>query len=153
MSLLASLLAPERILLDVPASSKDALYEEVGSRLADPLNVPAKTLTASLQAREKLGSTGLGQGVAIPHGRIKGLKQACGCFVRAATPIAFGAPDGLPVNLIFVLLVPEHATDLHLQILSELAQCLGDKTFRERLSSLTDTGEVYQLFTGCHAAN
>ena len=153
MNLLASLLAPERILLDVAAASKDALYEEVGARIAGLLNVPAKTLTSSLQAREKLGSTGLGQGVAIPHGRIKGLKEASGCFVRTASPIPFGAPDGQPVNLIFVLLVPEQATDLHLQILSELAQCLGDKSFRERLTGLTDAAAVYQLFTGCHATN
>lgn len=153
MSLLASLLAPERILLDVAAASKDGLYEEVGARLAGMLGVPAKTLTASLQAREKLGSTGLGQGVAIPHGRIKGLKQACGCFVRTQAPVPFGAPDGLPVNLVFVLLVPEHATDLHLQILSELAQCFGDKTFREQLLGLSDPDAIYQLFTDCHAAN
>jgi PTS system nitrogen regulatory IIA component len=153
MNLLASLLAPERILLDVDAASKDALYEELGARLAGPLGVPAKTLTASLQAREKLGSTGLGQGVAIPHGRIKGLKQACGCFVRTQAPVPFGAPDGLGVNLVFVLLVPEHATDLHLQILSELAQCFGDKNFRDRLLSLPDPAAIHQLFTGCHAAN
>jgi PTS system nitrogen regulatory IIA component len=153
MNLLPTLLAPERILLDVAAASKDGLYEEVGVRLAGMLGVPAKTLTASLQAREKLGSTGLGQGVAIPHGRIKGLKQASGCFVRTQAPVPFGAPDGRPVNLIFVLLVPEQATDLHLQILSELAQCFGDKTFREQLLSLSDPAAIYQLFTGCHATN
>jgi PTS system nitrogen regulatory IIA component len=153
MPLLAALLSPERVLLDVPAASKDVLYEEVGARLAGPLGVPAKTITGSLLAREKLGSTGLGQGVAIPHGRIKGLKQAFGCFVRTRAPVPFGAPDGLPVNLIFVLLVPEHATDLHLQILSELAQCLGEKSFRERLQGLDDPDAIYQLFTQTHAAN
>jgi PTS system nitrogen regulatory IIA component len=153
MNLLATLLAPERILLDVSAASKDNLYEEVGARLADALHVPAKTITASLLAREKLGSTGLGQGVAIPHGRIKGLKQAFGCFVRTRAPVPFGAPDGLPVQLIFVLLVPEHATDLHLQILSELAQCLGDKSFRERLQTLTDPSAIYQLFAQPNATN
>jgi PTS system nitrogen regulatory IIA component len=153
MNLLASLLAPERVLLDVTAASKDVLYEEVGSRLSGMLGIPAKTLTASLLAREKLGSTGLGQGVAIPHGRIKGLKQACGCFVRTRGAVPFGAADGQPVNLVFVLLVPEHATDLHLQILSELAQCLGDRTFRDRLQALADPAAVYQMFTECHAAN
>lgn len=153
MPLLATLLAPERVLLDVPAASKDSLYEEVGTRLAGLLNVPAKTITASLLAREKLGSTGLGQGVAIPHGRIKGLKQAYGCFVRTRAPVPFGAPDGLPVNLIFVLLVPEAATDLHLQILSELAHCLGEKSFRERLQSLDDPDAIHRLFSQSHAAN
>ena len=75
----------------------------------------------SLFAREKLGSTGLGQGIAIPHGRIKGLKDALGAFVRPRQPIPFDAPDGKPVSLVFVLLVPEQATEKHLQILSELA--------------------------------
>lgn len=153
MSLLATLLAPERILLDVTAASKDSLYEAVGARLAGLLNVPAKTITASLLAREKLGSTGLGQGVAIPHGRIKGLKQAFGCFVRPQAPVPFGAPDGLPVNLIFVLLVPEQATDLHLQILSELAHRLGDKSFRDRLQNLNDPDAIYSLFSHAHATN
>lgn len=153
MPLLASLLAPERVLLDVSAASKDSLYEEVGTQLAGLLSVPAKTITASLLAREKLGSTGLGQGVAIPHGRIKGLKQAFGCFIRTRTPVPFGAPDGLPVSLIFVLLVPEQATDLHLQILSELAQCLGDKSFREHLQSLNDPDAIYHLFSQAHATN
>jgi len=153
MPLLASLLAPERILLDVSATSKDSLYEEVGEKLAGLLGVPAKTVTASLLAREKLGSTGLGQGVAIPHGRLKGLKQAFGCFIRTRTPVPFGAPDGLPVNLVFVLLVPEQATDLHLHILSELAHCLGDKSFRERLQNLGDPDAIYRLFTQAHAAN
>lgn len=153
MSLLATLLAPERILLDVPAASKDALYEEVGARLTGLLNVPAKTITASLLAREKLGSTGLGQGVAIPHGRIKGLRQAFGCFVRPRVPVPFGAPDGVPANLIFVLLVPEQATDLHLQILSELAHRLGDQAFRERLQGLHDPGAIYHLFSHAHATN
>lgn len=146
MGVLASLLTPERILLDVPAASKEGLYEEVGRRLSELLQVPAKTITASLAAREKLGSTGLGQGVAIPHGRIKGLKQAFGCFVRTREPIPFGAPDGLPVNLVFVLLVPEHATDLHLQILSELAHTLGDAAMRERLARETDPLAIYRLF-------
>lgn len=153
MNLLPSLLAPERILLDVPADSKDKLYEEVGARLADLLQIPARTITTSLLAREKLGSTGLGQGVAIPHGRIKGLKQAFGCFIRTRTPVPFGAPDGLPVNLIFVLLVPEQATDLHLQILSELAHRLGDRDFRDRLQTLTAPDAIFQLFTQPHAAN
>jgi PTS system nitrogen regulatory IIA component len=153
MGLLATLLAPERVLLDVSAASKESLYEEVGTRLAGALNIPAKVVTASLMAREKLGSTGLGQGVAIPHGRIKALKEAVGCFVRTRTPVPFGAPDGLPVNLVFVLLVPEHATDLHLQILSELAQHFCDKSFRDRLAMLSDPSAIYQTFAQSHATN
>ncbi len=153
MSVLSELLAPERILLDVPAASKESLYEEVGKRLADALHVPARNITTSLMAREKLGSTGLGHGVAIPHGRIKGLRKAAGCFVRPATPIPFGAPDGLPVNLLFVLLVPQDANDLHLQILSELAHRLSDEAFRARLASLSDPDEIHRLFAASHATD
>ncbi len=102
----------------------------------------------SLFAREKLGSTGLGQGVAIPHGRIKGLKQAVGAFLRLATPVPFDSPDGRPVDLLFVLLVPEQATEQHLQILSELAQNFSDRAFREKLHAAADPAAVVALFQG-----
>jgi PTS system nitrogen regulatory IIA component len=100
----------------------------------------------SLFAREKLGSTGLGQGVAIPHGRIKGLKDATGAFLRLAAPVPFDSPDGKPVSLLFVLLVPEVATEQHLQILSELAQHFSDRTCREALASAIDANCVRQIF-------
>jgi PTS system nitrogen regulatory IIA component len=99
----------------------------------------------SLFAREKLGSTGLGQGVAIPHGRIKGMKEALGALVRMRQAIPFDAPDSQPVALIFVLLVPDRATDVHLQILSELAQMFSDKAFRERLLGAPGAAELHQL--------
>ena len=99
----------------------------------------------SLFAREKLGSTGLGQGVAIPHGRIKGMKDAVGAFLRLTAPVPFDAPDGKPVNLVFVLLVPERATDLHLQILSELAQLFSDKSVREHLLMAESAEAAHKL--------
>jgi PTS system nitrogen regulatory IIA component len=101
----------------------------------------------SLFAREKLGSTGLGQGVAIPHGRIKGLKAAAGAIIRMQNPIPFDAPDGQNVRLAFVLLVPERATDEHLQILSELAQMFCDKPFREKLFTAATPDDFLQLIT------
>jgi PTS system nitrogen regulatory IIA component len=101
----------------------------------------------SLFAREKLGSTGLGRGVAIPHGRIKGLKEAVGALVRTRQPIPFDAPDAQPVNLIFVLLVPDRATDAHLQILSELAQMFSDKVFRDKLLAAPGAPELHELIT------
>ena len=97
-------------------------------------------------AREKLGSTGLGQGVAIPHGRCKNLRDGIAAFVKTEHPIPFDSPDGQPVNLIFVLLVPEKATDLHLQLLAELAQMFSDKSFREQLQHSNDPWAIYQLF-------
>ena len=107
-----------------------------------------KTIAKSLIDREKLGSTGLGQGVAIPHGRIKQLKQATGAFIRTRDAVPFGAPDQEPVRLLFVLLVPEHATDLHLQILSDLAQLFADRALRERLLHSQDATQIFQLLTG-----
>jgi len=100
-----------------------------------------------LAAREKLGSTGLGQGIAIPHGRIKGLKEARGAFVRLHEPVAFDAPDGKPVAQVFVLLVPEQATDLHLQLLSELAQMFSERAFRDRLASAKNPNDLLALFS------
>jgi len=98
----------------------------------------------SLFAREKLGSTGLGQGVAIPHGRIKGLKDPIGAFLRLKTAVAFDAPDGRPVELVFVLLVPEQATEQHLEILSELAQMFSDRELRSRLAAATDATTLHE---------
>jgi PTS system nitrogen regulatory IIA component len=133
MNQLASLLSVTRILLDVEAGSKKQLFEQVGQLLNTESSIPDKTVLDSLLAREKLGSTGLGLGVAMPHGRIKGLKSASGVFVRLRTPIEFDAPDHLPVRLLFILFVPAQATDLHLEILSELAQFFSSKAVRDAL--------------------
>jgi PTS system nitrogen regulatory IIA component len=108
-------------------------------------NIARSLVFDSLFAREKLGSTGLGQGIAIPHGRIKGLREAVGAMIRMHEPIPFDAPDGQPVNLIFVLLVPERATDLHLQILSELAQMFSDKSFRDQLLNVPSADAMHRL--------
>jgi PTS system nitrogen regulatory IIA component len=99
----------------------------------------------SLFARERLGSTGLGQGVAIPHGRIKGLKESMAAVVRVSEPIPFDAPDGLPVSLLVFLLVPEHATEEHLEILSELAELLSDSGVRDALMTAPDSAPIRQL--------
>ncbi len=147
MSLITSLLKPEYVLLDLDAGSKDALFEAIARHIAPALQLDPKLIEKSLVIREKLGSTGLGQGVAIPHGRIKQLKQAAGVFIRTRDAVPFGAPDNEPVRLLFVLLVPEHATDLHLQILSELAQLFGDRTLRERLLHTASADEAFQLLT------
>ena len=108
--------------------------------------IARSTVYDALFAREKLGSTGLGQGIAIPHGRIKGLKEAVGGFLRLAVPVQFDSPDGMPVSLIFVLLVPEAATEHHLQILSELAHAFSNCSFREKLAKAQDPAEILTLF-------
>jgi len=150
MRLITSLLKPEYVLLDLGASSKDVLFEEIATRLASAIDLSPKVIAKSLINREKLGSTGLGQGVAIPHGRIKQLKQAAGVFVRTRDAVPFGSPDNEPVRLLFVLLVPENATDLHLQILAELAQLFSDRTLRERLLQANDVNQILQLLSGQH---
>jgi len=145
MSLVAKLLPPGNVLLDLPASSKKRLFEQVGLLFENNQGIARSLVFDSLFARERLGSTGLGQGVAIPHGRIKGLKDALGAFVRLEEPVAFDAPDGKPVNLLFVLLVPEQATEKHLQILSELAQMFSDKALREAMASANDPAALHRI--------
>ncbi|MDR0996284.1 MAG: PTS IIA-like nitrogen regulatory protein PtsN [Zoogloeaceae bacterium] len=146
MNLIISLLPESRIALGLAAGNKKRLFEEVGQIFEADCDISSTLVFDSLFAREKLGSTGLGQGIAIPHGRIKGLKEAAGAFVRLAEPIEFDAPDGRPVSLLFVLLVPEQATDTHLQILSELATRFADKAFREKLAVAADAAAVRALF-------
>ena len=145
MSLVAKLLSPSHVLIDLQASSKKRLFEQAGLLFENHDGIGRALVFDSLFAREKLGSTGLGQGVAIPHGRIKGLKEALGAFIRLTQPIPFDSPDGAPVTLVFVLLVPEKATEKHLQILSELAQMFSDRALREAMSSAPDAAALFQL--------
>jgi PTS system nitrogen regulatory IIA component len=145
MSLVARLLAPNHVLVDLPVSSKKRLFEQAGLLFENHDGIARSTVFDSLFARERLGSTGLGQGVAIPHGRIKGLKDALGALLRVAQPVPFDSPDGQPVSLVFVLLVPEKATEKHLQILSELAQMFSDKALREAMTRAADAAALHQL--------
>jgi len=145
MNQISRLLPATNVVLDLQASSKKRVFEQVGLLFENHQGIGRATVFDSLFARERLGSTGLGQGVAIPHGRIKGLKDATAAFVRLAEPIAFDAPDGRPVNILVVLLVPEQATQQHLDILSELAQMLSDRAFRESLLAATDPSVAHTL--------
>lgn len=148
MSLVSSLLPLSNIVLDIDASDKRHVFEEASKLFETHHKLSRTAVINSLTAREALGSTGLGHGIAIPHGRIKGLREAVGAFLRLKVPIPFDAPDNKPVALIFVLLVPEHATDLHLQILGELAHLFSNKSLRERLLSAQDAAQLHQLITG-----
>lgn len=147
MNLISKILLPENVILDNEATSKKRIFERVGLLFENSQKIARSQVFDSLFAREKLGSTGLGHGVAIPHGRIKGLRDAVTAFVKTQTPIPFDSPDGQPVNLIFVLLVPDRATDLHLQLLGELAQMFSDENFREQLQNTNDPTVIHQLFT------
>ena len=147
MSLVSKLLPVSNILSDLAASSKKRLFEQIGLLFENRHGIARGVVFESLFVRERLGSTGLGQGVAIPHGRIKGLKDALGSFVRLSQPVPFDAPDGKPVNLVFALLVPEHATEKHLEILSELAQMFTDRALRETLTDAADAAALHQLIS------
>jgi len=147
MSLVAKLLPASHVVLGLQISSKKRLFEQVGLLFENQDGIARSLVFDSLFARERLGSTGLGQGVAIPHGRIKGLKEAVGAFVRLSHAVPFDAPDGKPVGLVFVLLVPEQATEQHLQILSELAQMFSDRELRERLKTHADAGDLHRHIT------
>ena len=147
MNLIAKLLPETNVLIDLDVSSKKRVFEQVGLLFENNNNVARSEVFDSLFAREKLGSTGLGQGIAIPHGRIRGLKEAMGAVVRMRHPIPFDAPDAQNVAIIFVLLVPDRATDMHLQILSELAQMFSERPFREQLLAAPTAAELHRLIT------
>lgn len=147
MSLIANLLPLSNVVIDLEASSKKRVFEQAGLLFENQQGIGRSDVFDSLFARERLGSTGLGQGIAIPHGRIKGLKDAAGAFLRLKTPVQFDAPDGRPVGMLFVLLVPEQANEQHLQLLSELAQMFSDSKFRENLLNAPDPEVIHTLFT------
>ena len=146
MSLIAQILPLSNVVPDLDASSKKRVFEQAGLLFENNQGVARSTVFDSLLARERLGSTGLGLGVAIPHGRIKGLKEAAGAFFKLAAPVQFDSPDGRPVNLLFVLLVPEQANETHLQLLSELAEMFSDSAFREQLLAAPDAQTIHTLF-------
>lgn len=146
MNLISPILLPENVIVDAESTSKKRVLERAGILFESTRQVSRSQVFDSLFAREKLGSTGLGHGVAIPHGRTKGLRDAMAAFIKTQSPIPFDAPDGQPVTLTFILLVPERATDLHLQLLGELAQMFSDRDFREQLQASNDPTTLHQLF-------
>ncbi len=136
------LLAPTRVLSST-TTSKKRLLETLATLLSDGQGGALEgSLFDGLCARERLGSTGLGHGVAIPHGRVAGLGSAIGAFVRLAEPVDFGAPDGQPVDLVFALAVPEHFTHQHLVLLSELAERFSSEAFRDALRAAPDAAAL-----------
>lgn len=147
MSLLARILPPGNVLCCLDVDSKAQLFEEAGQLFENTLQLPRRKVIDSLATREKLGSTGLGYGFAIPHGRIKNLREATSAFFKLKSSIPFDAPDGQPVSMLFILLAPEQANDLHLQILGELAQMFSNRQLREKLQASDDPAEIFRLLT------
>jgi PTS system nitrogen regulatory IIA component len=148
MNRLSSILPAPQVLVGVEATSKKRAFEEAGLLFEQLHGLNRAIVTDSLFARERLGSTGLGHGVAIPHGRIKGMKTPMAAVFQLAHPIGFDAPDELPVNLLIFLLVPEAATQKHLEILSEIAELLSDAGLRDKLQTTQDAEQLHHLITG-----
>ena len=152
MNRLASILPASQVLVGVEATSKKRAFEEAGLLFENLHGLSRALITDSLFARERLGSTGLGHGVAIPHGRIKGLKAPMAAVLQLAQPIGFDAPDEQPVGLLIFLLVPEAATQKHLEILSEIAELLSDADLRERIKSAAAVDELHGLIANWKSA-
>ncbi|KAF0103003.1 MAG: PTS system nitrogen regulatory IIA component [bacterium] len=147
MNLVSPLLKPANVLADFDTSSKKRLFEQAGQMFQASHGVSGTEVFDSLFSREKLGSTALGYGIAIPHGRLKHLKETACAFLRLKTPADFDAPDQQPVDLVFILLAPAAATDVHLQILGELAAMFSDEDFRARLRAAPDAAALHRLIT------
>jgi PTS system nitrogen regulatory IIA component len=145
MNALTNLFALDRIALNSPCKNRAEVFAAVGQLFAEQAGLEAQAIVGFLDAREDLGSTALGAGVAIPHGRVKGLKNPIAAFVKLKEPIEFAAPDGEAVSILIFLLVPEKATQQHLEILSSIAQLLSDQDARKSLASEDSPEKVCQL--------
>jgi len=143
---LADILLPEDILLDLDVTNPAALFDTVGRNMQRWHGLARVPVAEVLGQREALGSTALGQGVAIPHGRLAGLRQTHAAYARPRRPLPFNAPDGKPVTDFVVLLVPERATEEHLGILAGISSLFTDPRFREALHACTDPHEIRSLF-------
>lgn len=145
MKLLPKIIPQNNVLLGLSVTSKKRALEQASLLFENNQGLERAAVFDSLFARERLGSTGLGEGVAVPHGRIKGITQAVAAFIRLADPITFDAPDGKPVFMLMVLLVPEAATQQHLDILAEIAQLLSNADVREKLATENDPAEIHRI--------
>jgi len=145
--LINGILNQEAVVVDDDSPSKKRLLERSAHLLAGNDDELAERVFERLLERERLGSTGLAGGVALPHARVPGVEQTSGAFVRLAQPIDFDALDGQPVDLVFALLVPEEATDEHLKLLAQLAGMFKEAEFCERLRN-ADAEQAYALLIG-----
>ena len=143
MTYFSQILSVDNVVLDLDVSSKKRAFEQAGLIFENNAGIARSAVSDNLFARERLGSTGLGHGVAVPHGRVKGLKAPIAAFVRLAEAIPFESPDGLPVSLLVFLLIPDHVTQQHLEILSEVAEMFSDAAFREVLAKATDAATAH----------
>ena len=147
MKLLSRILPARNIVLDLVVTSKKRAFEQASLLFENNDGIERAAVFESLFNRERLGSTALGGGIAVPHGRVKGIKHSAAAFFRLARPITFDAPDRQPVSQLLFLVTPEAETQQHLDILAEVAQRLSEPSLRERLLTEVDPRVVQQLLT------
>lgn len=148
---LSELLSADRIVLLVEPGTRDSVLDAAARLIANASPTQTAAIGASLRQRERLGSTAIGHGVAIPHGRSNAFDQARAAFLRLQHPVDFEAADGEPVDLVFAMAVPEHFTQQHLQWLSELAERFADQSYRDALRAAGDVGQLRALLLGTAA--
>lgn len=144
---LTDIIPLNNIYLDVNVSSKKALFKEVAAKISNKLNIDQNNLLEKLNEREKLGSTGIGNGIAIPHGKVNGIKKVFSLFLRTKSLIDFSSSDLLGVDVIFVIIAPEESKTDHLLALSEISKFLRKKKNKEALRKLKTNHEVFKLLS------
>jgi nitrogen PTS system EIIA component len=150
---LSDFISPDSVLPSLRAKTKKQLLQELSSRAARRTGLPERVVFDVLLQRERLGSTGLGQGIAIPHGKIPGLKGIVGIFARLAEPIDFDAVDGEPVDIVFLLLAPEGAGADHLKALARISRLLREESAVEKLRASRDAAALYAVLTEGEASS
>lgn len=148
MNALSELLTIDAIDADLVVANKKGLFQLIAASAARRAGLPQKAILASLNAREKLGSTGFGGGAAIPHGKLDGLDRVVGHFARLSTPIDFGAVDGMPVDLVFLLLSPPDAGAEHLKALASVSRAFRDRQALAKLRGARSRDALYALLAG-----
>jgi len=150
---LSDLLTPDAILPSLHAQSKKQVLQEVCALAARLTLRSEREIFDTLLQRERLGSTGVGHGVAIPHGKLRGLDRLVGVFARLARPVDFDSLDDQPVDLVFVLLAPESAGADHLKALARIARILRDPAMAQKLRTAQDASGIYSVLTGLDEAS
>ena len=147
----SDLLSPGRILAGVRINSKKRLFEQISStfnKKSPDLN--SREIFESICAREHLGSTALGNGIAVPHGRINGTNEVQALFLQLSKPLPFDAEDGNPVDLIFALIMPSECTEDHKKLLSDIVERFSEPDLLEQLREAADANEIWQLLSSSH---
>lgn len=151
MNAITQLLSPEFVDAALPVANKKALFQQLATAVGRRIGYDSKAILATLNERERLGSTGFGSGIAIPHGKLEGIPHVLGYFARLTSPIEFQAVDGLPVDLVFLLLSPTDAGADHLKALAGVSRLLRDRQMAAKLRGARSNDAMFALVAGVEA--